>query len=117
MSNYKGTKLDKYDGIADIITPQEFGNVDDIIKQMEVVSSCGCKIGTVDTVESDTIRLTQDGSGQQHSISTEWVAQVDQHVHLNRNVFEAKDGWELTWPMATPDPDPLKQRHLPAAGN
>lgn len=61
-----------------------------IKEHMPVYASCGTKIGAVDKVEGDSIKLTAKDSkdGQHHWIPTSWVARVDSHVHLNRNSAE-----------------------------
>ena len=58
---------------------------------MDVIASCGKKIGVVDGVEGDTIKLTKDsfGDGQHHFVPTSMVDYVDRHVHLNKNSEEA----------------------------
>ena len=63
---------------------------------MEVIASCGCKVGTVDHTEGNAIKLTKSDSpdGQHHFVPTGWVARVDEHVHLNKNADEAKQGWK-----------------------
>jgi hypothetical protein len=66
----------------------------DIKQHMEIISLCGCLVGTVDHVEDGTIKLTRSPDGQPHFIPTEWVASVDECVHLNKDVFEAKYGWK-----------------------
>jgi len=64
--------------------------------QMEVFSSCGCRMGTVDHMEDGAIKLTRKDSpdGQHHFIPTGWVARVDDHVHLNKDADETKRGWK-----------------------
>jgi hypothetical protein len=68
----------------------------DIKPRMEIISLCGCLVGTADHVEDGVIKLTSYDSlnGQQYSIPIEWVAWIDECVHLNKDVFETKDGWE-----------------------
>lgn len=63
---------------------------------MQVISSCGCKMGTVDHLEGSAIKLTKNDSpdGQHHFVPTGWVARVDEHVHLNKNADETKQGWK-----------------------
>ena len=64
--------------------------------QMEVISSCGCRMGTVDHMEGAAIKLTRKDSpdGQHHFIPTGWVARVDSHVHLTKNSVETEQGWK-----------------------
>jgi len=66
-----------------------------ICERMDVVASCGTKIGVVDHVEGDSIKLTKKDSsdGQHHLIPKSWVARVDEHVHLNKNSEEARKDW------------------------
>jgi len=68
----------------------------DIRPHMEVFSSCGCKVGTVDHLEGSAIKLTKNDSpdGQHHFVPTAWVDHVDSHVHLNKNADETKRGWK-----------------------
>jgi len=63
---------------------------------MDVIASCGTKIGVVDGVEGNAIKLTKNDSpdGSHHFISTKWVDHVDEHVHLNKNSKEAKQDWK-----------------------
>ena len=79
------------DPIPHLITPLSNGNV--IQKDMEVVSLCGCRIGYVDRVGGEMIKLNPDEDGQHYFIPREWVAWVNGHIHLNKNVFEVKDNW------------------------
>jgi len=68
----------------------------DIKPNMEIISLCGCLVGTADRVENGTIKLTRHDcpDGQQYSIPTEWVAWIDECIHLNKDVFETQDGWK-----------------------
>jgi hypothetical protein len=67
-----------------------------IREHMDVIASCGTKVGVVDHVEGDAIKLTKKDSpdGQHHFIPTNWVEQVDSHVHLKMNSKEAEQGWK-----------------------
>lgn len=58
---------------------------------MDVICSCGTKLGTVDGVEGNAIKLTKDsfGDGQHHFVPTSMVDHVDRHVHLSKNSDEA----------------------------
>lgn len=62
-----------------------------IRSHMDVLASCGKKIGVVDKVEGEAIKLTKDscGDGQHHFVPTSMVDHVDRHVHLNKNGDEA----------------------------
>jgi hypothetical protein len=70
----------------------------DIREHMSVLGSCGNQLGTVDRVEGSSIKLTKSGSpdGQHHLIPLDWVARVDEHVHLSKNCGEAKKQWQTT---------------------
>jgi hypothetical protein len=70
--------------------------IDGIRQHMEVLDVSGKKIGTVDRVEGDAIKLTKDscGDGMHHFLPTSMVARVDRHVHLNKNLEEAMAGWK-----------------------
>ena len=67
-----------------------------IRERMDVISSCGHKIGVVDHVEGSTIKLTKSDSndGQHHFIPVSWVGLVDGHVHLKKNSVEAVREWK-----------------------
>ena len=66
-----------------------------IAEHMPVYGSCGNKLGTVDHVQGDQIKLTKGDSpdGQHHLIPAAWVARVDQHVHLSKDCGAAKREW------------------------
>lgn len=61
---------------------------------MDVIASCGTKVGVVDRVEGGAIKLTRDScsDGQHHFLPTSMVANVDSHVHLNKNHVDAMAG-------------------------
>ena len=63
---------------------------------MDVLDLNGKKIGVVDRVEGDAIKLTKDscGDGMHHFLPASMVARVDRHVHLNLSVDEAMAGWK-----------------------
>ena len=67
-----------------------------IREHMDVVASCGTKIGVVDHVEGNAIKLTKKDSrdGQHHFLPTSMVDHVDSHVHLNKNSEEAVKAWK-----------------------
>jgi hypothetical protein len=65
---------------------------DDIREHMEVIGADGVKVGTVDHVDGDRIKLTKDSSGQgsheghHHYISLGLVADVEgDKVRLSAN--------------------------------
>ncbi|HEY0981197.1 MULTISPECIES: DUF2171 domain-containing protein [unclassified Schlesneria] len=63
---------------------------------MSVVASCGKKVGVVDHVEGNGIKLTRNHSsdGQHHYIPASWVDHVDSEVHLNKNSMETESSWK-----------------------
>ena len=67
-----------------------------IKERMDVIASCGKKIGVVDHVEGGAIKLTKNDSkdGQHHFIPEKWVQRVDSHVHLSKNSMEAERDWK-----------------------
>ena len=67
-----------------------------ISEHMDVIASCGTKVGVVDHLEGGAIKLTKNDSPdhQHHYIPTSWVARVDKHVHLTKNSSEARQGWK-----------------------
>ena len=70
--------------------------VQGIREHMDVIASCGKKIGVVDRVEGNAIKLTRKDSAddQHHFIPLSWVEKVDSHVHLDRNSKLAEQGWK-----------------------
>ena len=60
-----------------------------IKEHMPVVCSENGQFGTVDKVEGDSIKLTQDKQGEHHWIPTSWVTKVDDRVHVDRPGREA----------------------------
>ena len=71
-------------------------SVGTIHEHMEVFGACGNKLGRVDHVQGNTIKLTRNGSsdGLHHFIPTSWVKRVDEHVHLNKTCVQAKQEWQ-----------------------
>ena len=67
-----------------------------IQERMDVIASCGKKVGVVDHVEGVTIKMTKNDSpdGQHHFIPTGWVDHVDSRVHLKKNSMETEQGWK-----------------------
>jgi hypothetical protein len=72
------------------------GSTADIREHQDVYASCGTKVGKVDHVEGDAIKLTRDDSpdGQHHLIPLAWVAKVHDHIHLNVDHKEAQSRWQ-----------------------
>jgi len=68
-----------------------------IKERMDVIASCGKKVGVVDHVEGGAIKLTKNDSpdGQHHFIPVGWVEHVDKHVHLRKNSKETELAWKL----------------------
>jgi hypothetical protein len=71
------------------------GSVADIREHMDVLASCGTKVGRVDHVEGDRIKLTKNDSpdGLHHTIPLSWVARVHDHVHLDRDHEAVQGQW------------------------
>lgn len=61
-----------------------------IQEHMDVIASCGSKVGVVDHVEGSSLKLTRKDSkdGQHHIVPFTEVAKVDEHVHLKINSKE-----------------------------
>ncbi len=72
------------------------GSTADIREHMDVYASCGTKVGRVDHVEGDTIKLTRSDSpdGMHHRIPLSWVAKVHDHVHLDRDHKAVQGQWQ-----------------------
>jgi len=72
------------------------GTTADIKEHMDVLASCGTKVGRVDHVEGSSIKLTKSDSadGMHHLIPTSWVARVDSHVHLDRDHNKVQGEWK-----------------------
>lgn len=69
---------------------------DNIRERMAVIGSCGNRVGVVDHVDGNAIKLTRNDSpdGQHHFIPVEWVENVDSEVHLKKNSQDAKQQWK-----------------------
>ncbi len=63
---------------------------------MDVIASCGKKVGVVDEVGGGAIKLTKKDSpdGQHHFIPVAWVERVDRHVHLKKDSRETEQNWK-----------------------
>ncbi len=79
-------------------TEGEDVGVGGIREHMSVIASCGKTVGVVDSVETNSIKLTRKDSldDQHHFIPLNWISRVDSHVHLNRNSKETTEGWSLS---------------------
>jgi hypothetical protein len=88
ISHKTGIPLDQSNGAT--------GSVAEIKEHMPVYASCGTRVGTVDHVEGNQIKLTRNDSpdGEHHLIPTSWVAKVHDHVHLNKDHVEVQSEWE-----------------------
>jgi hypothetical protein len=69
-----------------------------VIKEhMEVISSDGQHIGTVDKVEGDLIALTRNdpaAGGQHHTIPLTWASSIaEQKLMLNQTAQAARSNW------------------------
>ena len=62
-----------------------------ITEHMPVIGSDGQRIGTVDAVEGEAIKLSGHDmpDGQHHRVPLTWVSGVDRHVHLNKTRADA----------------------------
>ncbi|WP_448954639.1 DUF2171 domain-containing protein [Labrys neptuniae] len=62
---------------------------------MEVITADGVKIGTVDDLGDDQIRLAKSTSpdGVHHFVPLNWVDHVDEQVHLKRKAPEVQAVW------------------------
>ena len=72
-------------------------NKSNLRERMDVICSCGKKIGTIDRLESDSIKLAKSdpaSDGQHHWVPYSWVDRVDRQVHLNRNYEEIQREWK-----------------------
>jgi len=69
-----------------------------IKEHMDVIASCGKKVGVVDHVGGGAVKLTKKESpdGQPHFIPVAWIERVDSHVHLNKNAMETEQDWKST---------------------
>ena len=56
----------------------------------------GKKVGVVDHVQGNAIKLTKKDSpdGQHHFIPVGWVERVDSHVHLTQNSKVTEENWK-----------------------
>lgn len=84
------------DWVKDKTGMGETERADGIKEDMDVIGSCGNKLGVVDRVEAGSIKLTRKDSAdnQHHLIPLSWVSRVDTHVHISKNCGEAKREWQ-----------------------
>lgn len=66
-----------------------------IKERMDVMDNDGHKVGTVDKIDGEFMKLTKDGSpdGEHHWLPVSVVQRVDQHVHLSLGHDEAQKQW------------------------
>ena len=120
MSNIKDTLKNSGDSIAECATqakdwvkektgrggPEAASGADPgaIKPQMDVISSCGCKVGTVDRMEGGVLKLTRRDSpdGRHHFVPMSWIDHVDEHVHLNKDAGETRKALESDLGGAVP---------------
>ena len=63
---------------------------------MAIYAACGTRVGIVDAVEGEQIKLTRDdpqAGGKHHFIPLSWVAGVDQQVTLDKDVEQVMREW------------------------
>lgn len=72
---------------------------------MDVIASCGKKVGVVDRVESGAIKLTKNDSpdSQHHYLPIDWVERVDSHVHLTKDSRDTEANWKCDASSCTCD--------------
>jgi len=72
-------------------------NTSQIREHMEVVGSCGKRVGKVDRVKDLSIKLTKDAEGargEHRYIPLDWVERVDGQVHLNKPCKDVEEEWQ-----------------------
>ena len=73
-------------------------NPNEISEQMDVICSCGTRIGEVDRVEFNEVKLAKNdpiAGGRHHYIPLEWVDFADDYVVLNKDYEEVRHEWTL----------------------
>jgi hypothetical protein len=67
---------------------------------MDVIAGCGTRVGTVDHLDGTAIKLAKHNSpdGEHHWVPLGWVARIDTHVHLTKNVADARLEWRSDSP-------------------
>jgi hypothetical protein len=69
-------------------------NVSDIKEHANVIAACGTKIGDVDHVQGQEIKLTKHGDGKHHLIPSSWVSDIrDGQIYLSKDSVEVTDKW------------------------
>ncbi|TCR65710.1 hypothetical protein EV560_105473 [Bosea sp. BK604] len=73
-------------------------DMNQIREHMEVKSSDGEHVGTVDRLEGSEIKLTKNDraahGGHHHFIPTDWIDHIDAHVHLSKTSQDVKAHWQ-----------------------
>ena len=79
-------------------TGAEDAEIEGIREHVDVIASCGKKVGVVDHLEAGTIKLTRNDSPDNlhHYLPTSWGSKVDRSVHLNKNSRETELGWKAS---------------------
>jgi hypothetical protein len=79
---------------AGLGTPAEEGpGGTHIAEGMDVIASDGAKVGVVDHMEGETIKLAKGADGNHHFIPAKWVERVDKRVRLKKTGQETEQGW------------------------
>ncbi|HET9426873.1 MAG TPA: DUF2171 domain-containing protein [Allosphingosinicella sp.] len=67
----------------------------EIARGMQVLTSDGELLGTVDRPSNEGFMLRRMGDGdREETVPDMWVHRVDEHVHLNRTGAETVAGWK-----------------------
>jgi len=84
----------KDEGLAGV----EDVEMESIRDHMDVIASCGKKVGVVDHLEAGTIKLTRNDSPDNlhHYLPASWVSKVDSRVYLNKTSRETEQGWKAS---------------------
>jgi hypothetical protein len=69
-----------------------------IREHMEIVSSDGTHVGTVDRVEpGNEVKVTRNdptADGKHHYFPIDWIDHIDSQVHLKKDVDEVMSFWK-----------------------
>jgi hypothetical protein len=92
----KGAVRDAWDRIDGGPAEGTDAGIAGIKEHMDVIASCGKKVGVVDHIGGGALKLTKKNSpdGQHHFIPVGWVERVDSHVHLKKNSMETEQNWK-----------------------
>lgn len=61
---------------------------------LSVVGADNRVIGKVDHIQGESLKLTKDDKGQHHLIPLNWIANVDDKVHVNKRADEVMKSWQ-----------------------